>query len=88
MARYVTLEPNAVSGKGTVAVETAVESVSAPSDSRRYSVPFFIPRDQAYYWSHEWQQGETEADEELRGGQARAFDDPNDALRWLDAPED
>jgi hypothetical protein len=36
----------------------------------------------------EWQEGEAEADEELRRGEARSFDSPEDALRWLDEPED
>ncbi len=51
-------------------------------------VPFFILRDQAYYWTQEWQEGEAEADAELRRDEARTFDDPEEALRWLDSPED
>lgn len=51
-------------------------------------IPFSVPRDQLYYWTREWQEAEAEADEELRRGEARIFDDPEEALRWLDSPED
>ena len=51
-------------------------------------VPLFIPRDQAYYWTREWQEGEAEADEEIRRGELRRFSDLDEALRWLDSPED
>lgn len=51
-------------------------------------VPLFIPRGQGYYWTREWQDGEEEADEELRRGEAQSFDSTEDALRWLDEPED
>jgi hypothetical protein len=88
MAKYVTLVPNAISGQANFEPEIAANSTSVPSDGERYSIPFFILRDQAYYWSHDWQRGEAEADAELRRGEARAFDDPEDALRWLDGPED
>ncbi len=62
-------------------------SIFAPERLPR-RVPLFIPRNQAYYWTREWQEGEVEADEELRRGEARAFDNVEDALRWLDSPED
>lgn len=51
-------------------------------------VPLFAPRGQVYYWTREWQNGEGEADEELRRGEGRVFDNTEDALRWLDDPED
>lgn len=59
--------------------------VSRPAP--RY-VPLFAPRGQMYYWTRDWQNGEDEADEELRRGEARVFDNAEDALRWLDDPED
>lgn len=48
----------------------------------------FISSDQAYFWSREWQQGEQEALEELRRGEALTFDDPEEALRWLNGPNE
>jgi hypothetical protein len=88
MAKYVTVNPNAISGQASLEPEITANSTSVPSDGERYSVPFFILRNQAYYWSLEWQRGEAEADAELKRGEAHAFDNPEDALRWLDDPED
>ncbi len=61
---------------------------SSASERVPRRVPLFIPRSQAYYWTREWQRGEAEADEELRRGEARRFDDHQEALRWLNSPED
>jgi hypothetical protein len=46
-------------------------------------VPMFIPADQAYYWSSQWQRDEAESLADLRAGRARTFDDPQDAIRHL-----
>ncbi len=43
----------------------------------------FIPADQAYYWSSEWQRGEAETRANLKAGNAQTFDDPLDAIRHL-----
>jgi hypothetical protein len=51
-------------------------------------VPLFMPRDQRHYWTREWQQGEDEADAELRRGEGVTFDNTEDAFRWLESPED
>lgn len=82
------LEPSTAKDEGAVEVAVNPESTSFPTPRSPYRVPFFIPRDQAYYWTREWQEGEAEADEELRRGEAWIFDNPEDALRWLNSPED
>lgn len=84
----LTLDLGAAEGSGAIQIEARTESVSVPSNVSRHCVPFFIPRLQTYYWSREWQEGEREALEELRRGEARTFDDPDEALRWLNSPED
>ena len=43
---------------------------------------------QAYYWTREWQQGELEADEDIRLGNTVTFSDIDDAIAWLDTEED
>ena len=77
--------------------ESSEDEVRTNPDSQSWSfvhdrspryVPLFVPRGQAYYWTREWQDGEEEADEELRRGEGRVFDSPEDALRWLDDSED
>ena len=39
--------------------------------------------DQAYFWTEEWQKGEREADEDIREGRVKRFDDPDEAIRFL-----
>lgn len=85
--RYL-VELDAAKGSDKVEIDPAYQSASVGPEKPSPRVPFFIPRAQAYYWSREWQRGEAEADTELRRGEARVFDDPQEALRWLDDPED
>jgi len=40
----------------------------------RVVVQRLIDRDQAYFWTREWQEGEREADEDIRMGQLKTFD--------------
>ncbi len=87
MAKSVTIDLEAVSGKGVIEVETRTESVSVPPRGHHQQVPFFMPRSQVYYWSSAWQEGERASSAELRRGEAPTFDSPEDALRWLDEPE-
>lgn len=47
------------------------------------ATPMFIPTDQAYFWSSQWQQGEAETRANLKVGNAKTFDDPLDAIRHL-----
>lgn len=74
-------------GARSVKPESLRESANAAPRRLPRGIPFSVPRDQLYYWSREWQEGEAEADEELRRGEVRTFDDPREALRWLDEPE-
>lgn len=40
---------------------------------------------QTYYWTPEWQEGEREADEDIKHGRIVEFDDVEDATRWLNS---
>ncbi len=82
------LEPSTAKDKGIAEVAVNPESTSFPTPRPPYSVPFFVPRDQVYYWTREWQEGEAEADEEIRHGELRRFSDIDEAMRWLDSPGD
>jgi hypothetical protein len=76
-----------------------VENVSRGSDriafnGETYSttvrrlMPFFVARDQLYYWTHEWQTGEAEAMRDLGEGRYRTFPDSTSAAEWLLRDED
>lgn len=48
----------------------------------------FLPRDQEYYWTEEWQAGERESRAELAAGRGHRFDTADEAIRWLLADDD
>jgi hypothetical protein len=64
----------------------ATAYASGPSVSRR--VPLFVPRDQAYFWTSEWQQGEAEALREIAEGKGLRFSSGTTAVEWLLADEE
>lgn len=43
-----------------------------------------IPRDQAYFWTKEWQEKEKIADEELKQGNLKGFDTVNELIADLE----
>jgi len=42
-----------------------------------------VSRDQAWFWTREWQKKEREADRDLARGRYRDFRSPEEALGWL-----
>jgi hypothetical protein len=46
------------------------------------------PDDQKYFWTKEWQQGEREADEDIKAGRVKKFTNVNDLFADLDSDED
>ena len=43
-----------------------------------------VDKDQAYFWSREWQEAEREAEEDIRAGRAKEFASAEELLRDLD----
>ncbi len=43
---------------------------------------------QAYFWTSHWQAGEREADEDIASGRTKVFSSIDDAIAWLEGPED
>lgn len=88
--RTLKLRADVPAGKGETTTEVSSDPPahgSAPDMFPRHAPPF-IPRDEAYYWTHEWQHYEAEALGELERGEGRVFHDPTEAARWLRSPED
>jgi antitoxin MazE len=42
-----------------------------------------VDRDQAYFWTREWQEGEREADEDIRMGRLKTFDSVGELIAEL-----
>jgi len=42
-----------------------------------------IDKEQAWFWSERWQQGENEAEEDIRAGRVRKFSHPRAAIDFL-----
>jgi hypothetical protein len=43
-----------------------------------------VDKDQAYFWSREWQDAEREAEEDIRAGRVKEFASVEELLRDLD----
>jgi AbrB family looped-hinge helix DNA binding protein len=44
-----------------------------------------IPKDQAWFWTKEWQKSEKEAEEDIKAGRVKSFDNVKDAMKWLES---
>ncbi len=53
-------------------------------DGRIIGIPVeYIPKDQMYFWSKEWQKLEKSAENDKKNGRVHEFNDVNKALKWL-----
>jgi AbrB family looped-hinge helix DNA binding protein len=53
-------------------------------DGRIELVPMaLIPREQLWFWTPEWQEGEREADADLAAGRTKTFKNAKQAIKWL-----
>jgi hypothetical protein len=43
-----------------------------------------IDQSQAYFWTRRWQEGEREADEDIKAGRVKAFDSADELIKELD----
>lgn len=46
-----------------------------------------IPKDQAWFWTEEWQEGEREAEEDIKNGNTKSFKSAEKAIQWLNSDE-
>ncbi len=63
--------------------ETRVECASSNFHITRLDGVFDAEPDQTYFWTEEWQQGEREADEDIRLGRFSEFDSADEAIEHL-----
>jgi len=43
-----------------------------------------VDKSQAYFWTKRWQEGEREADEDIKAGRVKTFDSVEDLIKDLD----
>jgi hypothetical protein len=75
----------------TFAGSAAAEAVRGATNTREPAnlrMPMFIPKDELFFWTGAWQEGEEESAAEREAGNLRTFDDPRDFFRWLLSDED
>jgi antitoxin MazE len=61
--------------------------VQIVEDSLVLSPRQVIDKSQAYFWTEEWQEGEREAEEDLKAGRVERFETLEDLIADLDAEE-
>jgi len=77
------LDVRTLRDKGDSEVSVYLKSTSVPDVHSPYRVPFLIPREQAYYWTREWQEGIQKSMADLEAGNYTDFgpDDPGSITR-------
>jgi AbrB family looped-hinge helix DNA binding protein len=62
-----------------------LEITVEPDGAVRLIPKIVVDRDQAYFWTQRWQEGERQAEEDLLAGRVRDFETMDDLLRELDS---
>ena len=63
--------------------------IQATEDGVQLVPQRLIPRDQAWYWTKEWQEMEREADEDIASGRVSPiFDSADEAIAYLHRPRE
>ena len=63
----------------------ALEVIIDKEGAIRLVPQVLVERSQAYFWTERWQDGEREADEDLRAGRYKDFDDIESLLEELES---
>ena len=56
-----------------------------PDGSIRLIPQMAIDRSQAYFWTNRWQEGERQAEEDIRSGRVEKFDNADDLIADLES---
>ncbi len=71
--KLLKLDSRSARDKGDSKVSVILESTSVPEMASEYRIPFFILREQAYYWTREWQEGIQRSMADLEAGNFTDF---------------
>jgi hypothetical protein len=72
----------------TTSATGAVIAGTIATDSGRLSRPGAIPKDELFFWTRHWQEGEAESAAARARGEVREFASGRDAVRWLLSDDD
>jgi hypothetical protein len=78
----VTISTESTTQRETVLLPPIATAFSSDAELRG-NMPLFVPRDQAYFWTHQWQEAEAEALREIAAGQVKQFEGGLAAVAWL-----
>ncbi len=70
---------------GNTHADVRLVTGAAASDRR---MPLFVAREDLFYYTREWQDGERESADARARGELHVFDSGAELLEWLDADED
>jgi hypothetical protein len=70
---------------GPVPVRDAATNTIEPVSTR---IPLFVARDELFFWTRAWQEGERDSAEAREAGEVVEFDSATDLLKWLLSDED
>jgi hypothetical protein len=69
--------------KPSLHVSLLANAYVAGDNAQHRRAPLFVPLDQAYYWTIDWQRAEAEAMREIADGQSLRFASGAAAAEWL-----
>jgi AbrB family looped-hinge helix DNA binding protein len=76
--------PASIRRRAKLSEGDALEVVVEKDGSIRLVPQVLVDRSQAYFWTERWQEGEREAEEDLRAGRYKDFDDIESLLDELE----
>lgn len=85
-AKMLEVNPNSTAAKSSTMRIGIGPTVTNPGQRP----PLFVPRDEIFFWTAEWQAGERASAAEREAGNSIVFDsdDPEDIIRWLHADDE
>jgi hypothetical protein len=79
----IVLSPQQNTERKATTFVSVIDAASTSETQGRLRAPLFVPRQQTYYWTREWQEAEARAVREIAAGQLRRFASGAEAAAWL-----
>jgi AbrB family looped-hinge helix DNA binding protein len=77
--------PTAVRRKANLKEGDLLEIVVEEDGSIHLTPQVTVDRSQAYFWTKRWQEGERQAEEDIKAGRVRKFDSVDDLIADLES---